>query len=549
MRVLPKHLDFYKNPPLTVNDMKDGEMRMDENGLYARIGNQVLMFAWGVAGEWEDYTDNTYWVDSTNQLQWGGAYWTMYPTTPPAVMEPIGNWADGYRPAILRLGHWGEFYPSVTVKDTQSNVIGYSAASYNGDPIYLTFQGYDIGSVEIGASSSSFTLDSIEFITENEIEMYIDIPASDIGTASKAGSDWDTVHDSTTSDTWTDSDPQTAFFGVTYNGVDTYTIYRAFAQFRINIPEEMIIVGAQMFIHGNTNFQSVPIIQDSTFQVGSESLSFSDFGTVIGKQSTPQWTGTGWNALTLTEEAIAAMSAIQEDGDTPGGFKVCIRSYQYDYVDTAPTGTTNILSGANAEGAGVNLAYLRVYVNPKIMWINQTQAKGGIVEMTSEATWALARDAATGENVTAFGGPPYDGHQVTTGFNCHRMFLEFDLSSIPSGANIMNVALRFGDVNNVNTVAVQLADYGISLGTDDFQSFSGPLLSDDTEDKDNDNGIYYTFNSAGIAAVKNAISAGKIQLCVRDYDFDYLNVEPDGSYSASLGIGADDFQLTILYYD
>ena len=95
MRVLPKHLDFYKNPPLTVNDMKDGEMRMDENGLYARIGNQVLMFAWGVAGEWEDYTDNTYWVDSTNQLQWGGAYWTMNPTTPPAVMEPIGNWADG----------------------------------------------------------------------------------------------------------------------------------------------------------------------------------------------------------------------------------------------------------------------------------------------------------------------------------------------------------------------------------------------------------------------------------------------------------------------
>jgi hypothetical protein len=48
MKVLPKSINFSKTAPTSVEEMKDGEMRITEDGVYARVGHQVLLGSWDV---------------------------------------------------------------------------------------------------------------------------------------------------------------------------------------------------------------------------------------------------------------------------------------------------------------------------------------------------------------------------------------------------------------------------------------------------------------------------------------------------------------------
>ncbi len=42
MKVLPKNINFSKTAPISVEELKDGEMVMASDGLYARVGDQIL---------------------------------------------------------------------------------------------------------------------------------------------------------------------------------------------------------------------------------------------------------------------------------------------------------------------------------------------------------------------------------------------------------------------------------------------------------------------------------------------------------------------------
>jgi hypothetical protein len=47
-RLRPRQLKLDGDTPLAVSDLKDGEVRLTVEGLYARVGNQILKESWDV---------------------------------------------------------------------------------------------------------------------------------------------------------------------------------------------------------------------------------------------------------------------------------------------------------------------------------------------------------------------------------------------------------------------------------------------------------------------------------------------------------------------
>ncbi len=84
MKVLPRHINFSKTAPTSVEEMKDGEMRCTPDGLYARVGDQVLnmiysrilpvIFDCGVTGGYyelnEETKDPSWYFDGDEDVEW-----------------------------------------------------------------------------------------------------------------------------------------------------------------------------------------------------------------------------------------------------------------------------------------------------------------------------------------------------------------------------------------------------------------------------------------------------------------------------------------------
>ncbi len=45
-RLRPRQLKLDGDKPVAVSDLKDGEVRLHTDGIYARVGNQVLLDSW-----------------------------------------------------------------------------------------------------------------------------------------------------------------------------------------------------------------------------------------------------------------------------------------------------------------------------------------------------------------------------------------------------------------------------------------------------------------------------------------------------------------------
>lgn len=52
-----RQVNLKQDPPMSVEQMKDGEMRVEEDGILARVGNQVLQKSWMKALHYDDFED------------------------------------------------------------------------------------------------------------------------------------------------------------------------------------------------------------------------------------------------------------------------------------------------------------------------------------------------------------------------------------------------------------------------------------------------------------------------------------------------------------
>ncbi len=57
MRTKGKNINIDGDPPATVEEMKDGELRVGEGGFFGRVGNQILQKDWPVTLLYDDFED------------------------------------------------------------------------------------------------------------------------------------------------------------------------------------------------------------------------------------------------------------------------------------------------------------------------------------------------------------------------------------------------------------------------------------------------------------------------------------------------------------
>jgi len=116
-------------------------------------------------------------------------------------------------------------------------------------------------------------------------------------------------------------------------------------------------------------------------------------------------------------------------------------------------------------------------------------------------------------------------------YNIFRVFLFFDLSTIPAGKTVTAAEVRVAGGYFANsTITLQKGTQEDPLVATDFLAFAGtPFASavwQISTDPENDANVF-TLNAAGLAYL-SSILGGTAKFCLRDYEYDYLNTPPDG---------------------
>ncbi len=161
-----------------------------------------------------------------------------------------------------------------------------------------------------------------------------------------------------------------------------------------------------------------------------------------------------------------------------------------------------------------------------------TPTHDGYIDRQYESTWSDARNAAAGDAIDEGSDAIY--LRSETGFHCSRMFLTFDLTTVPAGTDISSATLAFdvasvsvadaahGTANLVSGSPANVDDYVL----DDFDQFGTTAFA--TEVDASSAGAYsFTINAAGLTYLE-AACGGKVVLCMRmKKDFD--NTTPTGA--------------------
>lgn len=111
-------------------------------------------------------------------------------------------------------------------------------------------------------------------------------------------------------------------------------------------------------------------------------------------------------------------------------------------------------------------------------------------------------------------------------YNVYRSFFYFDLSSVPAGKTVTEVALLLTELVYHNTgVAVYKGTQAATLTIADFDSFEGDAFANQAF-VDGENKL--TFNAAGKQYVENMLGSA-VKLCCRESDFDVAGAVPAAS--------------------
>ncbi len=230
----------------------------------------------------------------------------------------------------------------------------------------------------------------------------------------------------------------------------------------------------------------------------------------------------------------------------------------------APTGHTALefkIGGRNSDASDPALIKHEFVADwrPYAVDTITRDSEGGFLWMGQETTWALARDSVTAEFQTLMSAPTSTlanaAHNVSKAvhdYTVGRSFKRFDLSSIPADAIVLGAFVQF--YTNAGgsppiTVVVQESAYGPTFELADFDDIIGAILGQHLISTSGPAFEEITLNAAGVAYLQSKIGT-MVEFCFRDYDYDYLDIEPADDVSNNISVDFDtapQTKLTVTY--
>ena len=178
-----------------------------------------------------------------------------------------------------------------------------------------------------------------------------------------SGSSWSTVHDATTG---TGVDDDDAYHGRAIEagyppGIPpSYVISRAFFAFDTSsLPDDCTITKAYVDIYGYVNGGHSACIQESTWDA-HYSLTTSHYDAFTGSyfDVISSWSSDSYNSFDLNQDGIDSISKT-------GYTEFCVREYDHDYLNSAPSSGASYPSGCYFANALDNRPRIRItYTNP-----------------------------------------------------------------------------------------------------------------------------------------------------------------------------------------
>ncbi|MEF8879913.1 MAG: hypothetical protein V5A64_05940 [Candidatus Thermoplasmatota archaeon] len=154
--------------------------------------------------------------------------------------------------------------------------------------------------------------------------------ASD-GYISHSDSQWSSVHDASSGSSVSDSDEYyDSSIGVAEYSF-SYGITRSFFRFDTSgLPDDCTISSAVVKIHGYSNGGDSACIQESTWSTAG--LGTGDFDAFTGEafDTISSWSSSSYNDFSLNSKGIGSISKT-------GTTEFCVREYEHDYLDSAPS--------------------------------------------------------------------------------------------------------------------------------------------------------------------------------------------------------------------
>jgi len=164
-------------------------------------------------------------------------------------------------------------------------------------------------------------------------------------------------------------------------------------------------------------------------------------------------------------------------------------------------------------------------------WIRNTQGYWSNARNDASGTHINATEELKDTAMSASNWPPE--------ISVSRVFLYFDLSSIPAGSNCLSAVVRLGGLNTYGGHAtMQQGTQGVPVTVDDFSNFTGSPFASIAWIVSGAGGTnlnVFALNTAGKTYVKS-IFGSTAKLCVREHEHDYMDVSPGSNSGYSLGI-------------
>jgi hypothetical protein len=173
---------------------------------------------------------------------------------------------------------------------------------------------------------------------------------------------------------------------------------------------------------------------------------------------------------------------------------------------------------------------------------------------SAPSTWATAHGAATGSSVNNTASEyasTFSSQFNGSTYFIFRGFFYFDLSALSGTVTASKIAIR-GYGLGETSVSAQLGTQAATLTTADYDSFTGSEYGHSTGwSTTGYNEI--VFNAQGIADTQSALG-GSLNICAREYTYDYLNTPPPSTasrngcyFSNSAGTANDPYlEVTLL---
>lgn len=154
-----------------------------------------------------------------------------------------------------------------------------------------------------------------------------------------------------------------------------------------------------------------------------------------------------------------------------------------------------------------------------------------LISTGTSATWATVHNASSGASINQTGAAFSPNVNVNKGnYSLNRSFHYFDTSTIGLGKTVTDAVLSlYGAYNSKSSqLCIQKGTQADTPTTSDFDNFSGNYyaklaVASWVDAQYND----FTFNAQGKSDI---VLNGTTKLCIRDYDYDYLNSAPGGQY-------------------